>query len=94
MGVFPTKAPSIQICAADGIERNNSLPASLPARCSSALRLTTSGGGPAGTVRCGELFWLLELSFLTGMLAVGNRADPAAAAVVAEGDVERQRSDG
>jgi hypothetical protein len=51
-GLSPTKAPSINTCAADGVERSSSLQGFLPARCSRALRFVTSGGGPEEDAMC------------------------------------------
>ena len=53
--MFPTNAPSTQARAGEGTDRSNNLLASLPARSSRALRLTTSGGGPVGMIRYDEL---------------------------------------
>ena len=51
-GLSPTKAPSMNTCAEVGVERRSSLQGLLPARCSRALRFTTSGGGPEGDATC------------------------------------------
>src|SRR5579862_185861 len=77
-GVFPTNAPSIQTCAAEGVERSNSLPASFPAFCSRALRLTTSGGGPVGIIRC------VEALGAAGLLGAGTITDFSLAVLDAE----------
>ena len=81
IGVFPTKAPSTQTCAAVGTDRSNSLPASWPARCSSAWRLATSGGGPDWTAKCGDLV------LLSGRAGAEKPSCEAPAAAVAETEV-------
>jgi hypothetical protein len=86
MGVFPTNAPSIQARAGEGVERNNNLLASLPARCSRAVRLTTSGGGPAGITRYNEPLRA------AGLLGAGIIMDFSTVGVVAEIDVAPEYS--
>src|SRR5579859_6552758 len=86
VGVFPTNAPSTQICAEEGVERNNNLPASWPACSSRALRLTTSGGGPEGITRC--LGPLGSAGLPAGKITVF----PAVAVAVAEADVAPEYS--
>jgi hypothetical protein len=64
--VLPTKAPSIQTCAAVGTDRSKTLPAFGPARSSRFFRLTTSGAGPDGNAKCGDLFLLSGRAVLDG----------------------------
>jgi hypothetical protein len=81
MGELPTKTPSIQTCAPVGTERSKTLPASLPARSSSAFRLATSGGGPDGIPKCGDLF------LFSGRAGAEKPSCEAPAAAVAETEV-------